>query len=272
MQPYQQPFGSPLVAADDDSLTSLVVIPARLQSTRLPRKMLLSETGKPLIQHTYESASRALLPRGVCVATDHIAIARAVRRFGGVALMTSPLAKSGTERCAEIAQRTDVDVVVNVQGDEPEISGAAVDLVVQALQIYRDCEVATLATPITSRASLADPNCVKVVLDHQSRALYFSRSPIPAIRDDDQAWPPAQRSAFLQHVGLYAYRRDFLARLADLPESPLEQFEKLEQLRLLQAGASLHVTVVEHAAKGIDTPQDYQRFVERFRGEHRLAG
>lgn len=247
-------------------MNSIIIIPARLASTRLPRKLLLRETGKSLIQHTYEAASRARRPRGVCVATDHEEIAAEVRSFGGQAEMTSPDCASGTDRVAEVVrQMTEVDLVVNVQGDEPEIEGLAIDAVVELLEARPDVMMATLATPIRQREKLLDPACVKVVFDASGRALYFSRSPIPHARDWDDRLLMADPPHFFQHIGLYAYRRDFLLSLAQMSPSPLEQIEKLEQLRVLQAGHSIAVAVVPHAALGIDTPQDYAAFVARQR-------
>ncbi|HEX5445171.1 MAG TPA: 3-deoxy-manno-octulosonate cytidylyltransferase [Pirellulales bacterium] len=241
-----------------------MIIPARLASSRLPRKLLLRETGKSLLQHTYEAACRARRPRGVCVAADHQEIAAEVRSFGGLVEMTSPDCPSGTDRVAEVARRmTDVDVVVNVQGDEPEIDADAVDAVIELLETRPAVKMATLATPIRQREKLLDAACVKVVFDVSGRALYFSRSPIPYARDWDDRLLTADPPNFSQHVGLYAYRRDFVLSLALLPPAPLEQIEKLEQLRVLQAGYSIAVATVPHAALGIDTPQDYAAFVER---------
>ena len=160
--------------------TSHIIIPARLASTRLPRKLLLRETGKTLLQHTYEAASRAKRPGGVCVAADHAEIFDAVRAFGGNVEMTDPQAASGTDCVAEVARRMDrVDLVVNVQGDEPELAGESIDLVVRLLEERPAAVMATLATPIRSRRQFEDPACVKVVFDSAGRALYFSRSPIP---------------------------------------------------------------------------------------------
>jgi 3-deoxy-manno-octulosonate cytidylyltransferase (CMP-KDO synthetase) len=243
-----------------------IIIPARLASTRLPRKLLLAETGKPLIQHTYESASRAKLPTGVCVATDHEEILRAVQAFGGRAEMTDPRAASGTDRVAEIARRMpDTEFIVNVQGDEPEIAGSSIDLAVELLQSRPEAVMSTLATPIRSRKQLEDPSCVKVVFDVQGRALYFSRSPIPRAREWDDCLLAADPPHFYQHVGLYAYRRDFLLKLADMPPSSLEQVEKLEQLRVLNSGYSILVGVIDEPTFGIDTPEDYTAFVAKWR-------
>jgi 3-deoxy-manno-octulosonate cytidylyltransferase (CMP-KDO synthetase) len=241
-----------------------IIIPARLASTRLPRKLLLAETGKPLIQHTYESASRAKLAGGICVATDHEEILRVVQAFGGSAEMTDPRAASGTDRVAEVArQMTDVEIIINVQGDEPEIAGSSIDLAVEMLQSHPGAVMSTLATPIRSRRQLEDPACVKVVFDRKGRALYFSRSPIPRAREWDDCLLAADPPHFYQHVGLYAYRREFLLKLAAMPPSTLEQVEKLEQLRVLQAGYEILVGVIDEPTFGIDTPEDYAAFVAK---------
>jgi 3-deoxy-manno-octulosonate cytidylyltransferase (CMP-KDO synthetase) len=247
--------------------TSFIVIPARLASTRLPRKLLLRETGKTLIQHTYEAAQRAKRPAGICIATDHEEIHQEVRQFGGQAEMTDPNAPSGTDRVAEVARRrlTDVDIVVNVQGDEPDLAGESIDLAIQLLEENPAAVMSTLATPIRSRSQLEDPACVKVVFDDAKRAQYFSRSPIPHARTWDESLLTSEPPTFYQHVGLYAYRRDFLLRLSQLPQSQKEKVEKLEQLRVLDAGYTILVGVVDDFTFGIDTPEDYQRFVLRRR-------
>jgi 3-deoxy-manno-octulosonate cytidylyltransferase (CMP-KDO synthetase) len=244
--------------------TSFVVIPARLASSRLPRKLLLNETGKPLLQHTYEAALAATKPMGMYVAADHEEIAAAVRTFGGEVRMTSPDCASGTDRVAEIARHLeDVDIVVNVQGDEPELAGGSIDRVVELLEENPQMAMSTLATPIRNRDQLNDPACVKVVFDAQGRALYFSRSPIPHAREWKEELLTASVPNFYQHVGLYAYRRDFLLRLAALPRTPLEKLENLEQLRVLENGFQIAVGVVDEPTVGIDTPDDYRAFVSR---------
>ncbi len=249
-------------------LRSQIVIPARLHSTRLPKKLLLRETGKALIQHTYEAACRAQRPRGVIVATDAEEIADVVRSFRGEVRMTGRELASGTDRVAEVARElADVDVLVNVQGDEPEISGEAIDLAVELLERHwKDGAVmSTLATPIRSREKLEDPACVKVVFDERGRAMYFSRSPIPRPREWDDAWLHRTPAVFHQHIGLYAYRRDFLLELATMPRAALEMVENLEQLRVLAGGQTILVGVIEEPSIGIDTPADYAAFVERVR-------
>lgn len=252
-------------------MKSCVVIPARYASTRLPKKMLLAETGKPLVQHTYEAALGARQPEAVIVATDCPAIQAAIRKAGGVAEMTSPDCTSGTDRVAEIARsRPEFDVFVNLQGDEPELDPAAVDQVIGMLRDDPAAAMATLATPLYARDRVKDPANVKVVFDAAGRAMYFSRSPIPFVRDATD-WPAAgDPPLFFQHVGLYAYRRNFLLTLASLPPSPMERAEKLEQLRVLEAGETIRVGQIAHAAPGIDTAEDYAAFVARWR-ERRAA-
>jgi 3-deoxy-manno-octulosonate cytidylyltransferase (CMP-KDO synthetase) len=246
---------------------NVVIIPARYASTRLPRKLLLDAMGKPLIQYTYEAALKATLPESVSVACDHQEIFETVEKFGGTAFMTNPNAKSGTDRIAEVAAKmNEVDIVVNVQGDEPEIAGESIDLVIRMLIDHPNSVMATLATPIRNQKQLEDPACVKVVFDQTGHALYFSRSIIPYPRNGVtkelfQLKPPL----FYQHVGLYAYRRDFLLSLSRLPQSDLEKTESLEQLRVLHHGFRIMVGVVNEPTFGIDTPEDYKRFVEKLR-------
>jgi 3-deoxy-manno-octulosonate cytidylyltransferase (CMP-KDO synthetase) len=247
------------------SLRSFIVIPARLASTRLPRKLLLDETGQPLLQHTWQAAQRATRPSGLVIAADHEEIASAVHAFGGRVVMTSPDCASGTDRVAEVARKMpEVDVLVNVQGDEPEISAAAIDLAVELLERDSTAVMSTLATPIRDRAKLNDPSCVKVVFDEQARALYFSRAPIPFARNWDDALLTTEPASFFQHIGLYAYRRDFLLRIAELPRAAIEKIENLEQLRVLATGYDIAVGVIDEPTIGIDTPEDYRAFVERW--------
>jgi 3-deoxy-manno-octulosonate cytidylyltransferase (CMP-KDO synthetase) len=247
------------------------LIPARLQSTRLPRKLLLNETGRPLIQYVWERARQAQLLDDVLIATDSDEIARAVRDFGGRCELTGEH-PSGTDRIAEVVRRglADADVIVNIQGDEPEIDPANIDALVTTLRQEPSAEMATLATPMRTLEQVQATSCVKVVRAADGRALYFSRSVIPHCRDRDPAEILAKERPWLLHIGIYAYRRDFLLKLAQLPPSRLEQLEKLEQLRALEAGARIQVAVVEHRSVGIDTPEDYAAFVKRQSAAKRL--
>lgn len=244
----------------------VALIPARYGSTRFPGKPLACQTGKYLIQHVCERVRAARCVGRCLVATDDERIAAAVRGFGGEAVMTRPDHASGTDRIAEVVRglpgRAD-DVVLNVQGDEPEIEPADLDrLVARLAGEAADCPVATLACPYPADADPRDPNGVKVVLSRVGRALYFSRSLIPYPRDDAGTRPPGP---WLLHLGVYAYRRAYLLELAGQPPGVLEGVERLEQLRILERGHAIAVEVVDRAAMGIDTPADYARFVERWR-------
>jgi 3-deoxy-manno-octulosonate cytidylyltransferase (CMP-KDO synthetase) len=241
-------------------------IPARLASTRLPRKLLLAETGRPLIQHTWEAARRATMLADVVVATDSVEIADVVRGFGGRCELTREH-PSGTDRIAEVVSRSFAasEVVVNIQGDEPEVDPQSIDRLVQLLVEHPEAQMSTLAAPIRRREVLGSAACVKVVCAADGRALYFSRSLIPFCRDQDPDRLLAGDSPWLLHLGLYGYRREFLMKLTKLPVSRLEGLEKLEQLRAMEAGAVIQVGIVERSAVGIDTPEDYARFVERWR-------
>jgi 3-deoxy-manno-octulosonate cytidylyltransferase (CMP-KDO synthetase) len=259
----------------------LIVIPARLSSQRLPRKMLLADTGKPLVQHTWEAASKATRAGQVVVATDSEEIAAAVAAFGGTAVMTSPAAPSGTARIVEALWRfPDAEVIVNVQGDEPELAPEAIDLAIDLLARCPEAGIATLVTPLRSRDDLADPSAVKAVLTPWRersaggewtgqdvagawRAITFSRATVPAARDWSDALLTATPPLYWQHVGLYAYRRRVLERWEGLPESRLATLESLEQLRAIEAGIPIVAGAIDHAARGIDTPKDYAAFVAR---------
>lgn len=244
-------------------MTSVAVIPARYASTRLPGKPLLNQTGKFLIQHVYERVCQARSVSKVIIATDDRRIYEAVESFGGLAAMTREDHVSGTDRVAEVVAGLDADIVLNVQGDEPEIEPAQIDQLVNLLAARSDCEMATLACPFPGDADPADPNAVKVVVDSSGGAIYFSRSPIPYPRDGKSLLE--HRGEFLLHIGIYAYRRDFLLRLASWPTGRLERIEKLEQLRVLERRCGIAVGVVSGAAVGIDTPADYEAFVKRNR-------
>ena len=242
-------------------MKATVIIPARFASTRLPGKPLLKQTGKFLIQHVYERAAAAQSIDDVIVATDDRRILEAVESFGGKAIMTRADHPSGTDRAAEAARRTDSDIIVNVQGDEPEIASEAIDRLVALLQSKPECGMATLACPFSKVGQDPnDPNAVKVVASANSRALYFSRANVPHFRDTGGAGTTVEP---LLHLGIYAYRRQTLERLASLPPSPLELAERLEQLRALENDIAMAVGIEQTAALGIDTPDDYAAFVQR---------
>jgi 3-deoxy-manno-octulosonate cytidylyltransferase (CMP-KDO synthetase) len=246
-------------------MRTAIVIPARYGSTRLPGKPLLRSTGKYLIEHVYERARAARCADRVIVATDDSRIVSAVAAFGGTAVMTRRDHPSGTDRVAEVAAGLDADAVVNLQGDEPLFDPAGLDQLAGLLASDPSAEVTTLATPIRDRETYLSPNCVKLVCDDRGRALYFSRSPVPFVRDgspDFTADPPR----YLLHLGVYAYRRETLLRLAASPPHPLEESEKLEQLRVLGAGGTIRVGIVAAAHRGVDTPADYAAFVTAYRG------
>lgn len=242
---------------------AIVVIPARLASTRLPGKPLLAETGRPLIQYVIEAAEQATLAEQVIVGTEDPAIVSAVAALGTKAILTGPH-ETGTDRVAEVARHfPHANIVVNVQGDEPEIAPADIDLAIEQLIRHPDAQVSTLAAPIRDQARLDDPACVKVVFDCRGKALWFSRAAIPFVRNQSRDWLSHEPAVFFQHVGLYAYRADFLQQIPRLPSSDLEQVESLEQLRVLAAGYSIQIGVIPVAHKGIDTPEDYRAFVRR---------
>lgn len=240
----------------------VAVIPARYASTRLPGKPLLAETGRPLIQHVVEAAGASKRLSAIIVATDDDRIAQAVRAFGGRVEMTRADHPSGTDRVAEVAARMpSAGLFVNIQGDEPEIQASAIDRLVDVLAADHEAGMATLCTAIHDESIYRDPACVKVVFGTSGRALYFSRSPIPCHRDGK----PAGAVWGYLHLGIYAYRRDFLLGLAKRAVTPLEQCERLEQLRVLESGSPIALAVVDEPGVGIDTPEDYARFVRRWR-------
>ncbi|HEY2783933.1 MAG TPA: 3-deoxy-manno-octulosonate cytidylyltransferase [Fimbriiglobus sp.] len=236
----------------------VVVIPARFASSRLPGKPLLRHTGKFLVQHVYERALQATRVSGVVVATDDDRIVRAVESFGGKVMMSRADHPSGTDRVAEVAIMLGADAVINLQGDEPDFDPAGLDRLADMLNGDASVDCATLATPIREAAAYRNPNVVKVVSDDRGRALYFSRAPIPFGRDGD---PDFVKDTILQHLGVYAFRTPALLQFTRTPPHPLERIEKLEQLRLLGTGVPIAVGIIAHAAVGIDTPDDYARFV-----------
>jgi 3-deoxy-D-manno-octulosonate cytidylyltransferase len=237
---------------------TVAIIPSRYGSTRLPGKALLDIEGKSLIRRVYERVAQASLVDRVVVATDDRRIADAVEAFGGEAVMTSPLHRSGTDRVAEAAETTGGDIIVNVQGDEPLIEPRVIDLVIERITRDVDITCSTAASPISDKETWRDPNSVKVVVDLRGRALYFSRSPLPFYRDGGFG------GAYL-HAGLYCFRRDFLARFASLEPTPLEQAEKLEQLRILEHGERIGVVIADSVSIGVDTEEDLKAVCARIR-------
>jgi 3-deoxy-manno-octulosonate cytidylyltransferase (CMP-KDO synthetase) len=238
-----------------------VIIPARYASTRLPGKPLCDILGKPMIQHVYERARAACVDR-VLVATDDERIASVVRAFGGEALMTASTHRSGTDRLAEAVQSLDADIVVNVQGDEPLIEPTHIDAAVAPLRADPAVEMTTLAAPLRDANEFLAPDVVKLVCDARGNALYFSRSPIPYVRaaSVDRARAATAGGLAWRHIGLYAYRRATLLRLAALPSASLEQAEALEQLRALANGVGIRVVPIkETRSLAVDTPQDLER-------------
>jgi len=247
-------------------LAIVAIIPARYASTRLPGKPLSQIHGRTMIQRVYERARAAALPTRVVVATDDERIASVVCGFGGEAVLTSPAHESGTDRVAEVASAIDAEIVVNVQGDEPLLDPAGIDAAAEALANDPSLAIATLSVPLVSVDEMLAPSVVKVVSDARGDALYFSRAPIPHLRlgagSDLRAAAAAavERGLARKHVGLYAYRREALLRLARLPRAPLEEAEGLEQLRALHHGLRIRVVPLDgDGGVAVDTPEDLER-------------
>lgn len=281
----------------------VVCIPARYASTRFPAKILAKGTGKYLVQHTWEQACKAKLPQRVVIAADDEKIVVAAREFGAECILTSTKHNSGTDRIAEAVGRSDADIVINVQGDEPRIDPDHIDLLARLMLDNPEVPMATLAAPFAAREQIADPNVVKVVVGTSGgaipcgcppyagqtsgtgqaqgpapthgaegttpnaplRAIYFSRSVIPYDRDRAGV---GDVGSYLRHIGIYAYRRDFLMRITSLPQTTLEKLEKLEQLRAIENGYTILVGKVERTCEGIDTPEQYEAFAEQWRRSH----
>jgi 3-deoxy-manno-octulosonate cytidylyltransferase (CMP-KDO synthetase) len=237
----------------------IAIIPARYQSTRLPAKSLADIAGRPMIEHVFRRASEARLVDGVIVATDDPRIARVVDGFGGTAWMTRDDHQSGTDRLAEVAASLACRIVVNVQGDEPMLDPEAIDAVVRPLLADPGLEMATACRALRDAGEFLNSNVVKVIRSDAGRALYFSRAPVPWPRETPDRPPTAARV----HVGLYAYRRDVLLRLAALPVAELERVESLEQLRALAHGIQIQVVETEYDSLGVDTPDDLARVRQR---------
>jgi 3-deoxy-manno-octulosonate cytidylyltransferase (CMP-KDO synthetase) len=233
----------------------VIVIPARFGSTRLPGKPLVSLAGKPMIQRVYERAKMAQLADRVIVATDDERIVKAVESFGGTAQWTRADHRTGTERVAEVAAHEKGDLFVNVQGDEPLLDPLAVDTAVNALLEEPAAAISTVATPIKAPRDIMDPNVVKTVLDFDNNGLYFSRAPIPWVRDTASKI----QVRHLKHLGIYVFQRDALLEYPTLPQGELERIEQLEQLRWLENGWKIRVAEVEHDTVSVDVPEDVAR-------------
>jgi len=260
----------------------LACIPARYGSTRFPAKVLAKDTGKFLIQHTYERACLALLPEKVIIAADDKRTVDAAKSFGAECIMTSRNCKSGTDRIAEAVGGLDADIVVNLQADEPEIDPKNIDYVAKLLIDNPGYPMATLAADFQNADQIADPNIVKVIAYSVERiadrkelyakryplnadcgkAIYFSRSVIPY---DRRQGGVGTKANYLRHIGIYAYRKEFLLKITALPQTPLEKIEKLEQLRAIENGYPILVGKVKHTCDGIDTPEQYAEFVKRYK-------
>jgi 3-deoxy-manno-octulosonate cytidylyltransferase (CMP-KDO synthetase) len=237
------------------------VIPSRYASQRLPAKPLVDLIGKPMVQRVYEQAKKARLLDRVVVATDDARIEKCVHSFGGEVMLTSPDIQSGSDRVAAVASQMEGSIFVNVQGDEPLIAPEMIDQAVRLLLEDTLIHVGTLVKIIDTAADLMNPNVVKVVLNHSMHALYFSRSPIPYIRDEADTANWLERHTFYKHIGLYVFRREFLMQYEHLPASHLEKAEKLEQLRVLEAGTIIKTGITKFDSIPIDTREDVERVI-----------
>jgi 3-deoxy-manno-octulosonate cytidylyltransferase (CMP-KDO synthetase) len=250
------------VPPDPRSVTSaaiVAIIPARYESTRLPGKPLAEIGGRPMIEHVYRRAAAARSIDAVMVATDHELVARAVEAFGGNVRMTRASHRSGSDRLGEVAEQLACEIIVNVQGDEPLIEPAMIDEAVAPFAADPRLEITTLRRRIEDPADYLDPDVVKVVTDRDGFALYFSRAPIPFVRNP----LPRGQVACYKHIGLYVYRREALLRFARLAPTPLEEAESLEQLRALEHGFRLKVVETQYDSIGVDTPEDLERVRRR---------
>ncbi len=261
---------------------TVAIIPARYASTRLPGKLIKREakeqTGKYLIEHVYRKAKEAKKVNDVIIATDDKRIAEVVKDFGGCVQMTSIDHTSGTDRIAEVASKLDAEFIINIQGDEPDIKGSMIDDLIDAMYSEKAAVVCTFANKIASVEEFNDTNAVKVVVDNRDYAMYFSRAPIPYVRDqntnsvfsildsnsntiDTEKNTP---HIFLKHLGIYMYRKDFLLTFSNLPVPDTEKLEKLEQLRVLSNGYKIKVILTSCACDGIDTPEDFELFLNKY--------
>lgn len=247
-------------------MKTLGIIPARYASTRFPGKPLIDIEGKSMIQRVYEQASKANLVDEVIVATDDERIFDHVKGFRGLVEMTDIKHRSGTDRCAEVAKRhQEFDFVINIQGDEPFIDPAQIDITITPLR-DGSFEIATLAKPLKTSEDLFNPNIVKVVMAQRGKALYFSRHPIPFVRNIEESnW--IKHRTFYKHIGLYAFKRKTLLELSQLSVSDLEKSESLEQLRWLENGYAIFVNKTDKESIGIDTPEDLEKAKAKLKNE-----
>jgi 3-deoxy-manno-octulosonate cytidylyltransferase (CMP-KDO synthetase) len=238
----------------------LGVIPARFASTRLMGKPLADICGKPMLQHTYESASKSKLLSKIIIAVDDEKIAQTARGFGAEVVLTPKDIATGSDRIAFVCRNIPgAEIIVNIQGDEPFIEGEMIDQAIEPLLFDKNVNVSTLAKKIESVEELKSASIPKVVFDYHNFALYFSRSPIPFVRDAKNNFERIQLADIYKHIGLYVYRRDSLLRFTELPPTDLEQIEKLEQLRMLENGFKIKIVITEHETISVDTPEDLHR-------------
>ena len=230
-----------------------IIIPSRYGSSRLPAKALADIDGKSLVQWVFEACKKVSNANKVIIATDHPLIEKAAQDFGADVMMTSSAHQSGTDRCAEVAQNLDVDFIINVQGDEPFIDPKTIEVMIRMLGSNPKIEILTLFHKMRGQDEIADPSKVKLVLDNCGRVLYFSRSPIPYQTALDSGMP------FYKHVGLYAFRKEALLSVSKMPVSSLEKAERLEQLRWMENGMSIHGLEIAEATLGVDTPEDLEK-------------
>jgi 3-deoxy-manno-octulosonate cytidylyltransferase (CMP-KDO synthetase) len=246
---------------------AIVVIPARYAATRLPGKPLVFLGGRPMIERVWERTRRAKKVSRVIIATDDQRIIQAAAAFGGEAVLTRPDHRSGTERVAEVAatmNSAENEIFVNVQGDEPLIEPEAIDTLIEAIESEEGVQVATLMVPIAKPADIMDPNIVKVVLDFDGNALYFSRAPVPWVRDRNAP----VHAQHMKHLGLYAFRRSALLDFPTLPLGDLERIEQLEQLRWMENGYKIRVAETAHDSVSVDVPEDVERVERLLRNAH----
>jgi 3-deoxy-manno-octulosonate cytidylyltransferase (CMP-KDO synthetase) len=238
-------------------MTTTAIIPARLGSTRLPGKVLADICGKPLVQHVWAQVSQANNVDSVIVVTDSTEVVQVVTGLGGKAFLTDPACQSGTERIVSILDELDADLILNVQGDEPLVDPGMLDALISSW-MSTPCDLITPVYRITNVDDLFNPNVVKVARAQDGRALYFSRSPIPYVRDClQEKW--LEHHVFWGHIGVYGYRKDVLAKYAQLPASPLQQAESLEQLRFLEAGYTFQTVETTYRSIAVDTEADLEK-------------